>query len=82
MFLGTLILGSWGIGKIAELTDSILACSCFHSIVNIFMYNSFFTNAFSGTSKLVILIISILLWVFILVKWNKDIKNHEVQTQK
>ncbi len=74
-FLGTLILGSWGIGKIAELTNSILACSCFHLIVNIFMYNHFFNNAFSGTSKLVILIVSILLWTLILVKWKHDLKN-------
>ena len=81
LFAGTLILGSWGIGKIAELTNSILACSCFHLIVNIFMYNSFFTNAFSGTAKLVILVVSILLWVFILIKWNKDKKNIELQAQ-
>lgn len=74
-FLGTLILGSWGIGKIAELTNSILACSCFHLIVNIFMYNHFFNNAFSGTSKLVILIVSILLWTLILTKWKHDLKN-------
>lgn len=73
-FLGTLILGSWGIGKIAELTNSILACSCFHLIVNIFMYNHFFNNAFSGTSKIIILIVSILLWTLILIKWKKDLK--------
>lgn len=81
MFLGALTLGSWGIGKIAVLTDSILACSCFHLIVNIFMYNSFFNNAFSGTSKIVILMVSISLWVFILVKWNKDVKHYEVQVK-
>lgn len=74
-FLGTLLLGSWGIGKIAELTNSILACSCFHLIVNIFMYNHFFNNAFSGTSKIIILIVSILLWTLILTKWKQDLKN-------
>lgn len=73
-FLGTLILGSWGIGQIAELTKSILACTCIHLIVNVFMYNHFFNNAFSGTSKLIILIVSISLWVLILVKWKKDLK--------
>ncbi len=73
-FLAMLILGSWGIGKVAELTNSILACSCFHLIINIFMYNHFFNDAFSGTSKLNILIGSILLWVLILVKWKKDLK--------
>lgn len=73
-FLGTLIFGSWGIGKVAELTNSILACSCFHLLVNILMYNHFFNNAFSGTGKLIILIVSIVCWVAILVKWKKDLK--------
>ena len=72
-FLGTLIMGSWGIGKIAELTSSILACSCFHLIVNIFMFNHFFNDAFTGTSKLIILVTCILLWVLILIKWKKDL---------
>jgi hypothetical protein len=78
-FLGTLILGSWGIGKVAELTHSILACSCFHLIVNIFMYNHFFNNAFSGKSKLIILVVSVLLWIIILVQWKKDITRFEPQ---
>ncbi len=73
-FLGTLILGSWGIGQIAELTKSIVACSCFHLLVNIFMYNHFFNNAFNGLSKLVILIISVFAWIWILIKWKKDLQ--------
>jgi uncharacterized protein len=71
-FLGALILGSWGIGKIAELTKSILACTCFHLIVNIFMYNHFFNNAVSDIGKLIIVAVSILFWILILVKWKKD----------
>jgi hypothetical protein len=82
IFLGTLIFGSWGIGKVAELTHSILACSCFHLIVNIFMFNHFFNNAFTGNSQLIIVLVSILLWVLILVKWKKDLKLLEVPTQK
>lgn len=79
-FLGTLILGSWGIGKISELTHSILACACFHLIVNIFMYNHFFNNAFSGASKLIILVLSVLLWIVILVQWKKDTTRYELQS--
>lgn len=79
LFLGVLILGSWGIGKIAKMTNSILACSCFHFIVNIFMYNSFFDHAFSETSKSVILGISISLWITILIMWNKEIKSNKLQ---
>ena len=82
LFLGTIIVGSWGIGKIATLTNSILACACFHLVVNIFMYNSFFDNSFTGISKLVILIVSIMIWVFILIKWNKDKRMNEIQAQQ
>lgn len=72
-FLGTLILGSWGIGKVAELTSSILACACFHLIVNIFMFNHFFNNAFSNNGKLTLLIVCISLWVLIMNRWKKDL---------
>ncbi len=74
-FLGMLIMGSWGIGKVSELTNSILACSCFHLIVNIFMYNHFFNNAFTGYSKLIIVSVSILFWILILTKWKKDLQH-------
>ena len=74
-FLGMLIMGSWGIGKVSELTNSILACSCFHLIVNIFMYNHFFNNAFTGYSKLIILIVCLLFWIVILIKWKKDLQH-------
>ncbi|MBL0048071.1 MAG: CPBP family intramembrane metalloprotease [Bacteroidetes bacterium] len=77
-FLGTLILGSWGIGKVAELTSSILACACFHLIVNIFMFNHFFNNAISGAGKLTILGICILLWVLILNRWKKELMVNQV----
>ncbi|HOZ90087.1 MAG TPA: CPBP family intramembrane metalloprotease [Bacteroidia bacterium] len=71
-FLGALIFGSWGIGKVAELTNSIAACACFHFLVNVFMFNHFFNNAFSGNSKTILLFVSVLLWVLILIKWKKD----------
>jgi uncharacterized protein len=73
-FLGALLLGSWGIGKVAELTHSILACACIHLIVNIFLFNPFFNNAFSQTAKLTILFVCISAWIIILVKWKKGLK--------
>ena len=32
LFLGMMILGSWGIGQVAEATKSILACACFQCL--------------------------------------------------
>jgi uncharacterized protein len=77
-FMATLIAGSWGIGKIVELTNSILVCACFHLIVNIFMYNSFFNNAFEGYSKLIIFGVSVILWILIIIWWEKDLKKQKV----
>lgn len=36
VFFGILILGSWGIGKVADSTHSLLAASAFHSLNNFF----------------------------------------------
>jgi uncharacterized protein len=38
-FFCFLTLGSWGIGKIIQLTKSIFAAACFHMIINIMMFN-------------------------------------------
>ncbi len=35
LFLLLLFFGSWGIGRIAIRTNSIIACACFHAIINI-----------------------------------------------
>jgi hypothetical protein len=71
--LAAMILAAWGIGQVSQLTNSILACSCFHLIVNILMFNHFFYNAFTENSKLFFLLVSIILWIFILRKWKKNL---------
>ena len=65
-FLGMLILGSWGIGQVAEATKSILACACFHLGVQIMMFNSLIKNGLDGTQKLVILAVCVGLWILVL----------------
>lgn len=70
-FLGMMILGSWGIGQIAELTKSIIASACFHMIIQIMMFNVLIKNGISGTEKIVILGISIIIWFAIIKKWEK-----------
>jgi hypothetical protein len=71
-FLGMLILGSWGIGQVVELTKSVLASACFHLIINIMMFNSLIKNGIDGTQKLIILGVAVILWIFILGKWKKE----------
>ena len=71
-FLGYMILGSWGLGKVIESTKSIIAVTCFHMIINIIMFNGKMTNGIVGSSKLMILGITIVLWFVIIKKWEKE----------
>jgi membrane protease YdiL (CAAX protease family) len=71
-FLGMMNLGSWGIGQVAESTKSILASACFHMIIQIMMLNSLIKDGISGTEKIIILGISIVIWFVIIKKWEKE----------
>ena len=73
-FLGWMIFGSWGIGKVIDSTKSILAATCFHMIINIMMFNSLMKNGIDGSSKLIILGVSVTIWILILIIWGKEKK--------
>lgn len=73
--LGILILGSWGIGQVAMKTKSIIACTCFHLLGNIMMFNPIIKDGITGSSKLIILFVSIGIWIFVLGMWGKNKKN-------
>lgn len=73
--LGILILGSWGIGQVAMKTKSIIACTCFHLLVNIMMFNPIIKDGITGSSKLIILFVSVGIWIFLLGMWGKNKKN-------
>lgn len=71
MFLGWMIFGSWGIGKVIDLTKSILAATCIHMIVNIMMFNSMTIDGITRDEKLIIAGVSVGLWILILKIWKK-----------
>jgi membrane protease YdiL (CAAX protease family) len=73
-FLGWMIIGSWGLGKVIDSTKSIFAATCFHMIINIMMFNCEMTGGIEGSFKLFILGISLALWVIILFFWDKKNK--------
>ncbi len=62
-FFGVLILGSWGIGKVADTTGSLIAVSAFHSLNNFF-------PAINGKSG-AILGLLLLVWIAALVVRKK-----------
>jgi membrane protease YdiL (CAAX protease family) len=59
LFYGILILGTWGIGKVADSTQSLLAVSAFHSL------NNFFAEM--NTVKIAILVVLLSTWIIALV---------------
>lgn len=71
-FFAMMVFGSWGIGQIAESTKSIIASACFHLIIQIMMFNALIKNGISGTEKLIILGVSVVLWFVIIKKWEKE----------
>lgn len=61
VFWGLLVFGSWGIGKIANDTRSLMACACFHTLYNFSKHGFFeFTPLVIG-----IYIFTILSWFII-----------------
>ncbi len=71
MFFGVLILASWGIGKVADNTHSLLAVSAFHSL------NNFFPEM--NLTKILILILLLSAWIIPLIirkrKFEKKVAN-------
>lgn len=73
-FLGWMIFGSWGLGKIIDSTKSIFAATCFHMIINLMMFNGQMTKGIESSSKLIILGVAISLWILVLIIWSKQDK--------
>ncbi|EFK56354.1 CPBP family intramembrane glutamic endopeptidase [Sphingobacterium spiritivorum] len=67
LFFGILVLGSWGIGKVADNTFSLLAVSAIHSL------NNFFPEM--NTTKICILLILLSVWGTALVIRKRNVKN-------
>lgn len=63
LFFGILFLGSWGIGKVADSTHSLLAVAAFHSL------NNFFHQL--DTTKIILLVILLSVWIAALVYQKK-----------
>lgn len=55
LFFGILVLGSWGIGLVADKTNSLLAVAAFHSL------NNFFGEL--NTSAVVMLAVLLTIWI-------------------
>ena len=68
-FFGILLLGSWGIGLVADKTKSLLAVAAFHSL------NNFFAEL--NTQKIIILTILLTVWILSIIYRRKFEKQDE-----
>ncbi len=59
VFFGILLLGSWGIGQVADSTTSLLAVAAFHSL------NNFFTKM--GNVEVALLLVLLSVWILLLI---------------
>ncbi len=73
-FLGWMILGSFGIGKVIDSTKSILAATAFHMIINLTMFNPLIRKGINETHKLIIICISVLICFTVIRIWEIENK--------
>jgi len=73
MFFGILILGSWGIGKVADNTHSLLAVSAFHSL------NNFFQDM--NSIKTIILATLLSIWIISLVIRKRQLRENNLTSR-
>lgn len=66
LFFGILLLGTWGIGKVANTTYSLLAVSAFHSL------NNFFSEM--NQTKMLILASLLIIWIASLIIKKRGVK--------
>ncbi len=71
-FFGWLVLGSWGIGKMVELTKSLFVAASLHMAINIVMFNGYIRDGIEFNMKMLILGVCITVWTLILMKWMKE----------
>lgn len=70
LFFGILLLGTWGISKVADSTQSLLAVAAFHSL------NNFFPQM--NQTKMIILATLLIVWVITLVIKKKASAKQDV----
>ena len=80
IFLSVLIAGTWGIGKVMEMTKSVFAAACFHMIIQIMMFNSLIKNGIDRNEKILILGVAVTAFIVILKYWKKAVAVEPVQS--
>ncbi len=77
IFFLILLFASWGIGKIGEITHSVLAVGAFHAF-----YNLFSTSHFPSNEKYIVLGVCAIIWVVYIAFYDRLYKkNNEIKAE-
>jgi membrane protease YdiL (CAAX protease family) len=66
VFFLILLFASWGIGKIGDITKSVLAVGAFHAFYNLISTDNFPTN-----EKYIVLFTSVIIWTLYIIFYDK-----------
>ncbi len=64
-FFLILLVASWGIGKIGDITKSVLAVGAFHAFYNLMSIDNFPTD-----EKYIVLLTSLIIWIAYIIFYN------------
>ena len=70
-FLGVLTAAAFGLGILIEQTKSVLTVAAFHMAVNVLFLNPYFQKAMPDNHRIIIVAISVVVWVVIIIFWEK-----------
>ncbi|MCQ2229732.1 MAG: hypothetical protein MJZ13_08330 [Bacteroidales bacterium] len=77
-FWGILVFGSWGIGRIANDTHSLMLCACFHTLFNFSKHGFFeFTPVVIG-AYVAVIVSWFVIWY---TPWDKLFSKKNIDTQ-
>ena len=74
VFFLILLFASWGIGKIGDITKSVLAVGAFHSFYNLIIIDNFPTN-----QKYIVLFTSAMIWIVYIFAYDRIRKKFILQ---
>ena len=69
IFWSILVGASWGIGQIRTGTKSLLACTAFHIIGNVFFRYQLIVEGVPQTTRFILLGVCLLSWIFLVRSW-------------
>ena len=69
IFWAVLVAASWGIGQIRAGTKSLLACTAFHIIGNVFFRYQLLVEGVPQTTRLILLGLCLFAWIFLVRSW-------------